>query len=178
MKLCFFSSLVSYRKQKDDNLGPAFPNQFEDTKWICISRYRNWKKKSTKKDGEKSNLFQIAESFINSKNRVKCLDKRKQRRFPDSIHSFYATPFHQSISTLEKQKPKRKKKSRISSPTMASKNMQSNHGITRVCNFDQSPREQFFAGGVHLHPHHHRAATRAAASGGFSGGIRLQHFLR
>lgn len=47
------------------------------------------------RDIEKHNLLQIAEPFINSKDRVKCFDKWKQRGFPFSIHNFYNNPFHQ-----------------------------------------------------------------------------------
>lgn len=53
--------------------------------------------------------------------------------------------------------------------------MQGNNDITRVSNFNQSPRQKLFARGIQLHPNHHRPYTGAAAVVGFSGGNRFLH---
>lgn len=128
------------------------------------------------------NLFQIAETFINSKNRVKCVNKRKKRQFPISIDDFYINPFHQnqSISTLIHKghcihTHIHSQKTQKSALTIVPKNKKSNHSITRLSDFDQSPSEQLSTGRVQLHPHHHRPATGVAVVG-FSGWSSLQHF--
>ena len=63
----------------------------------------------TKPSNKETELFEVAETFIDIKNRVKGFEKRKQRWLPILIHNFYTYLSHS-------HKKKKKKKTAASKP--------------------------------------------------------------